>query len=51
MASCSRISEDPWIHKKEDAKGGDDVDAESVQGPTEQRVIIIGAGEYLSIAT
>lgn len=51
MASRSRATEDPWIHKKEDAKGGDGVDAETVQGILEQRVIIIGAGEYSFLTT
>ena len=50
MASCSRTTEDPGIHKNQDAKGDGGVDAENVQGMTEQRVIIIGAGEYSSLA-
>ena len=39
------------MHGKEDARGGGGVNAENVQGRTEQRVIIIGAGEYSSLAT
>ena len=51
MASCSGATAHPQVHKKEDAKGSDGVDAENVQETTEQRVIIIGAGEYSSLAT
>ena len=46
MASCSRAPEDLWIYNKEDARS---VHAENVQRATEQRVIIIGAGECSSL--
>lgn len=52
MASRSRVTEDPWVHKKvNDKGGGDSVDAENEQGTAEQRVIIIGAGKWSFSAT
>ena len=45
MASYSGATAIPQVHKKADAKDDGGVDAENVQGTTDQRVIIIGAGE------